>query len=335
MKILYPSGYSFFFLFSLENLLIISMLISWGMVLFLLKIMSLSSALLRLFLRIRYRVNITWLELMDWDWSKLILPSHVALIDPVIISAFLWKKKWLSPVVTEDYYKVPVLKWVFDCIWAIPIPDLTWNKAKTLNTNLIVWNITKALENGRNILLYPQWALARQWFQSIVWKKTAFYVAEQLPKNTKILTVSIRWLRWSRSSWAWTWKAPNLPLFALKGLLFTIFDLIFFVPKRKVEVEIKDSTTLLQKICKKWVDAFNQELEKIYNAKWEEKLNYLSGLFWYNTTKHKKEPDVIQWSIKDLKRTAFSWNADIPEDVLKKVTAIIKKINEKYHLILT
>lgn len=267
---------------------------------------------------------------MDWDWSKLVLPSHVALMDPVIISWFLWRRNWLSPVVTEDYYKVPVLKWVFDCIWAIPIPDLTWDKAKTLDTDLIVWNITKALEHWRNILLYPQWALARQWFQSIVGKKTAFYAAQQLPKDTRILTINIRWLRWSRSSWAWTWKSPNLALFVLKGLLFTIFNLIFFVPKRKVEIEIKDSTSLLQKVSKKWVDAFNQELEKIYNAKWEEKLNYLTGLFWCNTTKNKKEPDVIQWSIKDLKRTAFNWNADIPEDVLKKVTAIIKKIKPEY-----
>ena len=292
--------------------------------------MRISSALLRLFLRIRYRVDITWLELMDWDESKLILPSHVALMDPVILSAFLWKKKWLSPVVTEDYYKIPVLKWIFNWIWAIPVPDLTWDKAKTLDTDLITWNITKALERGRNILLYPQWALARQWFQSIVGKKTAFYADQQLPKNSKILTVNIRWLWWSRSSWAWTWKAPNLALFTLKGLLFTIFDLIFFVPKRKVEIEIKDSTQLLQKISKKWVDAFNQELEKIYNAKWEEKLNYLTGLFWYNTTKNKKEPDVIQWSIKDLKRTAFNWNTDIPEDVLKKITAIVKRIKPEY-----
>ena len=267
---------------------------------------------------------------MDWNWSNLVLPSHVALMDPVIISAFLWKNKWLSPVVTEDYYEVPVLKWIFKWIWAIPIPDLTWDKAKTLDTDLIIWNITKALENWRSILLYPQWALARQWFQSIVWKKTAFYAAQKLPKDTKILTVNIRWLRWSRSSWARTWKAPNLALFWLKGLLFTIFNLIFFVPKRNVEIEIKDSTALLKKAWKKWVDAFNQELEKIYNSKWEEKLNYLSGLCWYNTTKNKKEPDVIQWSIKDLKRTSFNWNADIPEDVLKKVTAIVKKIKPEY-----
>ena len=292
--------------------------------------MTISSALLKLLLKIRYRVDITWLELMDWDESKLILPSHVALVDPVIISAFLWKKKKLSPVVTESYYKIPVLKWIFNWIWAIPVPDLTTDKTTSLNTEDIVWNIINALKNGHNILLYPQWALARQWFQSIVGKKTAFYATQQVPQNTKILTVNIRWLWWSRSSRAWNGKSPNLLLFVLKAIWFIILNLFIFVPKRKVDIEIKDSTQLLHKVEKKWVDAFNQELEKIYNAKWEEKLNYLSGLCWFNTTRNHKEPERIEWSIKDLQRTAFTWNTDIPENVLTKVTAIVKKIKPEH-----
>ena len=291
--------------------------------------MSFSSKLMKFFIRTRYRVNITWMELLNEKWSNLILPSHVALIDPVIMFAFLGEKKWLSPVVTEDYFNVPVLKQIFKSIWAISVPDLTKN-SKELDASVIVWNAIKALENGRNILLYPQWALARQGFQSIVGKKTAFLITQEAPKDTKILTVSIRWLRWSRSSWAWTWKAPNLALFALKGLRFLLWNLFFFVPKRKVEIEIKDSTALLHKVEKKWLDVFNQELEKIYNAKWEEKLNYLTWLCRYNTTKNHKEPSVIEWSIKDLQRSSFNWNADIPSDVLNKISAIVKKIKPEF-----
>ena len=267
---------------------------------------------------------------MDQEWSKLVLPSHVALMDPVIISAFLWEKKRLSPVVTDDYYSLPVLKWIFKSIWAISIPDLTGDKAKTMDTDAIVSNMTNALKDGHNILLYPQWALARQWFQSIVGKKTAFYATQQAPKDTKILTVNIRWLRWSRSSRAWDGKSPSLALLALKAIRFAIGNLFIFIPKRKVEIEIHDSTELLHKVSKKWVDVFNQELEKIYNAKWEEKLNYLTWLCWYNTTKHHKEPAVIQWSIKDLKRTAFSGNTDIPANVLTKVSSIVKRIKPEY-----
>lgn len=292
--------------------------------------MSFYSKLLKFLIRFRYRVSITWLELLNSDWSKLILPSHVALMDPVIISAFLWEKQKLSPVVTESYYNVPVLKQIFNSIWAIPVPDLADDKTKQIDASAIVEKIKETLNNNHNILLYPQWALARQGFQSIVGKKTAFYISQDIPKDTKILTVNIRWLRWSRSSRAWTWNRPSLALFALKGLLFIIWNLFFFVPKRKVEIEIKDSTDLLHKVEKKWIDAFNQELEKIYNAKWEEKLNYLSGLCWYNTTKNHKEPDIIQWSIRDLKRTSFNWNTDIPADVLKKIATIIKKIKPEY-----
>ena len=291
--------------------------------------MSFSSSFLKFLTKFRYRVEIKWLDLLDSEWSKLILPTHVALMDPVIMFGYLWAKKSLSPVVTEDYYNIPVLKQLFNSVWAIPIPDLTKN-SKELDTSAIVGNIRKALENNRNILLYPQWALARQGFQSIVGKKTAFLISQEASKDTKILTVNIRWLRWSRSSRAWTWKAPNLALFFLKGLWFILWNLFFFVPKRKVEIEIQDSTAQLHKVEKKWLDAFNQELEKIYNAKWEEKLNYLTGLCWYNTTKNHKEPAVIEWSIKDLKRSSFNWNADIPADILNKITAIVKKIKPEF-----
>ena len=292
--------------------------------------MSLFPKVLKFLIKFRYRVNITWLELLDSDWSKLILPSHVALMDPVIMFAFLWDKKNLSPIVTESYYNMPILKQILKSIWAICVPDLTTDKTKELDTSAIVWDAKKALENGHNILLYPQWELARQWFQSIVGKKTAFMISQEALKDTKILTVNIHWLRGSRSSRAWTWKEPNLTLFALKALRFTLWNLFFFIPKRNVDIEIKDSTSLLHKAEKKWLDSFNQELEKIYNAKWEEKLNYLTGLCWYNTTKNHKEPAVIQWSIRDLKRSSFNWKIDIPVDILKKITAIIKKIKPEY-----
>ena len=145
--------------------------------------MSFSSKLMQTLIRFRYRVNITWLELLDSEWSKLILPSHVALMDPVIMFAFLWEKKSLSPVVTEDYFNVPVLKQIFKSIWAISVPDLTKN-SKDLDAAAIVADAVKALENDRNILLYPQWALARQGFQSIVGKKTAYLISQAAPKDS-------------------------------------------------------------------------------------------------------------------------------------------------------
>ena len=293
--------------------------------------MTFISNLLKFLIKLRYNINIKWIELLDSKHTSLIFPSHVALIDPIIIFAFLWQKKKINPVITESYYKVPILKQIFKSIWAISIPDLTNNKNnKELDTSAIVKTIIKSLENNHNILLYPQWSLARQWFQSIVGKKTAYYLLQESPKDTKILTVSIRWLWWSRSSWARNWRTPNLALFVLKWLLFAIFNLFFFIPKRKVEIEIYDSTNLLHKAEKKGIDAFNQELEKIYNAKWEEKINYISGLCRYNTTRNRTEPSMIPWSIKDLKRVSFNVTTEIPKAIFNKVTDIIKDIKPEY-----
>ena len=54
--------------------------------------------MLKFLIKFRYRVNIKWLELLDEKKANLILPTHVALIDPVIMFAFLWNKKALNPV---------------------------------------------------------------------------------------------------------------------------------------------------------------------------------------------------------------------------------------------
>ena len=137
--------------------------------------MTFISNLLKLLIKLRYNINIKWVELLDSNHTSLIFPSHIALIDPIIIFAFLWQKKKINPVITESYYKVPILKRIFKSIWAISITDLTNNKNnKELDTSDIVEKAIKSLENNHNILLYPQWELARQWFQSIVGKKTAY-----------------------------------------------------------------------------------------------------------------------------------------------------------------
>lgn len=293
--------------------------------------MSFLSKFSKLLLSIRYDIKITWLENMEKDKSHLILPSHVALMDPVIMFTYLSEKGKINPVMTESYFKIPVLKSFFKSIWAVSVPDLEKDSNKNLDTKELMKSVKESLEKWNNILLYPQWALARQWFQSIIGKKSAFFAVEELPENSKILTVNIRWLRGSRSGRSRTWHSPNLFSFLLKGLWFTLANLFFFVPKRTIEIEISDATTNLKKVAKKGLDSFNQELEKIYNAKWEEELRYISGLCRYNTVKNHQEPKVIIGSIADLKKWSFDWKTDIPDEILSKITNIIKEIKPDYN----
>lgn len=292
--------------------------------------MNLGIKLIQLLLKIRYRVEITGLDLLEKEKSHLILPSHVALMDPVIIYSYLREKWNIRPIISETYYKAPLLHTFFRVIQAVPVVDLEKHDKDNLDTEQLLNCMIDSLSSNWNVLLYPQWEMARQWFQSIIGKKTAYYVVQNLPKDVKILTININWLWWSRSSWAWNWKSPKLGCFLLKWLLFTIANLFCFVPKRNVKIEIQDKTNELKKICKKGVNDFNQELEKIYNIKWEEKIEYISWLSRYNTVKNHKYPEKIQWSITDKKWNPLKSYSDVPEDILKKITDVIQKIKVDY-----
>lgn len=288
--------------------------------------MTLAIKILQTLIKIRYNINIKGLENLSEKTPTLIFPSHVALMDPVIIYAFLRTKWKICPIVWEEYYNKPILKQIFKRIWAISVVDLEKNEQDKLETNQLMSNIIDSLNEWKKILLYPQWAMARQGFQSIIGKKTAYYCIQQATDNTKIVTINIKWLWGSRSSWWRDWEKPSISEFIRKWIRFTIANLFFFVPKRNVEIIIKDSTQKLQKAAKLWINSFNQELEKIYNAKWEEKLEYLSWLSWLNTTKNHKEPKKIIWSISELHKTNFDSSIQIPDNILKEIIQIIKKI---------
>jgi len=74
--------------------------------------MKLILFLVRRVLSLRYRVKLHWVENLKHDWPILILPNHIALVDPRIMISYLWKYIIASPVASEKYYKLPVLKQV-------------------------------------------------------------------------------------------------------------------------------------------------------------------------------------------------------------------------------
>lgn len=69
---------------------------------------------LRTILKVRYRVRIEGIENLAPDDTVLVLPNHVALIDPVILATFFAPSKILSPLVSETFYSIPVFKPLFN-----------------------------------------------------------------------------------------------------------------------------------------------------------------------------------------------------------------------------
>lgn len=86
--------------------------------------MSLLLPVFRFILARRYDITITGIEHLKKDGSKMVMPNHPGLIDPVIIFSHLSEYIKLSPVVTETYYKKPILRTLFKYVQAVPMGDL-------------------------------------------------------------------------------------------------------------------------------------------------------------------------------------------------------------------
>jgi long-chain-fatty-acid--[acyl-carrier-protein] ligase len=79
-----------------------------------------------------------------------------------------------------------------------------------------------------------------------------------------------------------------------KSIKFAFANLLFFVPKRDVSIEIIDITKDVNEFRLKSLNEFNKFLEDFYNIKPKEKLRFIKHYFYYNDVINKKEPDIIE-----------------------------------------
>jgi len=279
----------------------------------------------KLILSLRYKVKIKWQGNLKHNWPVLLLPNHIALIDPQILIVFLGKYLNVSPVASEKYYNKPVLKQVMDLVGTVPIWEMEawadWEKIKE-----VFWKIVEALNLWKNILIYPSWQIYRQGFESIKWKQSVYNIVKLMPENTKVIWIKQTWLWWSSWSKSWdNWKTGFFKLF-WKGVFIIFINFIFFVPKRKVNIEIEDIASQINLYKNMNLNEFNLYLENFYNKNWEEKINYIKHYFFYNNVKNKIEPEIITWSLEELNKTKNHDLSKIDDEIKNK---IFKKISEQ------
>jgi len=295
----------------------------------------------RRILSLRYKVKISWEKELNHDWPILILPNHVALVDPRILISFLGKYLNVSPVASEKYYNKPWMKQIMDFVWTVPIWEMEeW--ADSEKVKKVFSKVVEAMKSWKNILIYPSWQIYRQGFESIKWKQAVYNIAKLMPQKTKIIWIIDRWLWWSIWSKAWdNWKMWFWKLY-LKSVWYVISNFIFFVPKREVNIEIKDITDQVNVYKKMSLNEFNGFLENFYNKYWEEDLKYIKHYFYYNDVKDRKEPDIISWSLKDLNKVKnhdlSKIDKETKDKIIKKIAEqkeiSIENINDKSNLIL-
>ncbi|MDR0861072.1 MAG: 1-acyl-sn-glycerol-3-phosphate acyltransferase [Candidatus Peribacteria bacterium] len=258
------------------------------------------------------------------------MPAHIALVDPLIIYSFLRKQIRLHPVATKRFYNNPFLKPLFKIAGTVPVDQFDQDQGSTENAQEMMQHLSDALNRGEHVLLYPQGGLARQGYQSIIGKKSAFYATQHAPKGTKFITVTIRGLWGSRSSFAWDGKSPSFTWFLCKGGFLLLCNLFVFTPKRKISIQLSDATNNLTQAEEEGIDYFNVQLEKIYNASGEEQIQYTSGLWFYNTVLHHHAPSKIEGAIDTLRKKVDYSTLKYPKETLRFVEEKIRTIKPDF-----
>jgi len=154
--------------------------------------MSLLLSFFRFILARRYDITITGLEHLKQTGSKMIMPNHPGLIDPVIIFSHLSPYITLSPVVTETYYNKPILHGLFRRIQAVSIGDLARGTGDISEVSQTFSGISDGLESGKNILLYPSGQIYSQDFESVIGKKSVYEVLVRATSQTRFIAVQTK-----------------------------------------------------------------------------------------------------------------------------------------------
>ena len=239
--------------------------------------------IVRNIIRLRYRVTLSGTEVLKTDNAILFLPNHQALIDPIILISNIYGFKTVLPAISSKYYDFFLFKPFFENWGAIRVSDLEKGN-RDINVLKDISRATlKGLRRGKNMVLYPSGQIANQGYERIANKKSAHVLVSRLPEKTLVIGVRIHGLWGSMWSKAKTGKSPDFFLQLLKGVFYIIVNLIFFLPKRKLEIEFVDITIPARKIALNGRKEFNLYLEQFYNEKGEEHQLFVPHFFFYRS----------------------------------------------------
>lgn len=220
----------------------------------------------RTHIRAHYDIKSTGRETLETAKGEnlLILPMHQAVIDPLMLFAELYDKK-MQPLVDENYFKIPVIGHVLGLFDAIEVPDLRRSRKGIEKAQQLNSIIANGLADGANILFYPSGHITTDGNEEIGTRQLAHNACNALPDNTRVIGIRICGLwgsEWSRKGRRQT---PSIVLLLLKSALLFASTAIFFMKKRKVQIEYVDITNAIYA----WkglpkVD-FNKKLENFYN----------------------------------------------------------------------
>ena len=194
----------------------------------------------RLVLSLRYRVRVHGGEKLDGlKGPVLVLPNHPAYIDPPLVMMLLWRRLDLRPLLFGGNFNNPLLYPIMKVLDGVELPD-TDRPGRRIRkqTEAAIQALIDGLKAGRNHIMWPSGHVQRRTEETLGSARALGDVLRAVPE-AKVLLVRTVGLRGSMFSYARTGKKPDLVGSLLRGLGYLLANLLFFMPRRRVDITLE------------------------------------------------------------------------------------------------
>lgn len=287
--------------------------------------MKILSYLIRWGLKLRYHIGVEGLNEIKQALGKrpkgvVFFPNHPAEIDPVILSAFLYPRFALRPLVVEKFFASKWVRFFLKSVKAVPLTEMETglNQWKTYEIQKRYEALKQDLQKGDNFLIYPAGHLKSGPLEEVGGASLAHRLTSDVPEM-KIVLVKTSGLWGSSFSRYPTGYTPPFGPILLENLKALLKNGLFFMPRRRIRIQFfpepKDFPRKEDRLT------FNRYLETWYNKEGPEPVSIVSyGLFQKEKEVPRKEKSTLPSQEIDRK---------IPEEIRKEVITFLAKLSNR------
>ena len=227
---------------------------------------------------LRYRVEIKGLDTLAQADTRgiLFLPNHTALIDPVIIMAWLFPRFRLRPLADEYQVGRTALGRAVKIFGTHMLPNMELRGAAAREgMKKAIDALIDGLRSGEHILLYPSGRIKRQRLEDLGSASGVETIVRALP-DVRIVLMRHDGLWGSSFSWA---AAGHVPLFGtglIDGVKHLLMNGVVFMPRRRMTIECVEPVDFPRQGSR---STMNRYMEAFYNAK-ASRNTYVPYRFW-------------------------------------------------------
>jgi long-chain-fatty-acid--[acyl-carrier-protein] ligase len=268
--------------------------------------------LARLILPLRYRITVRGSEqLRGVAGPTLILPSHPAFVDPLLVLLVFWPRLRPRPMLYEVIFRNPLLYPLMKLINAVQIPDLEQTSLQArAQAERAVAEVVAGLKAGNSHVLWPAGRLRRSAGERLGAGRAVADILQAAPE-ANVLLVRTCGLWGSRFSYAFTGQRPSLLGGLFRGAALLLGNLLFFMPRRHVTMTVERFDRRQLPDLRR--ETVNPWLERWYNAGGPEAPSFVPYHFLFGPRSHEfpQGPTLAEADLGQVKSTTKAGVAQI------------------------